>query len=64
MDMIDIILELEGGELIINNDEDMKAVLNVAETFKNSQGFYSRLYGCIRDFLADPEHQEAYPLSM
>lgn len=48
MDTVDIITELEGGELTIADVEDWNAVKSVASDLQNSQGYYGRL---LRDML-------------
>lgn len=52
MDTVDIITELEGGELTIADVEDWNAVKSVASDLQNSQGFYGRL---LRDMLEAEE---------
>ena len=52
MDTVDIIMELEGGELTIADVEDWNAVKSVASDLQNSQGFYGRL---LRDMLEAEE---------
>ena len=43
MDDVAIIIELEGGELKIEDTDDWNAVKDIAKGFSTSQGFYSRL---------------------
>ena len=62
MDILDIVMALEGGELIINNDDEIRVVLSVADTFKYSQGFYGRLSRAITEFLDNPDR--AYPVHL
>ncbi len=60
MSMIDIVMELEGGSLLIEDRDDLEAVKNVCRSLAGSQGFYGRL-------LADIEWQEdmiEYPVMM
>lgn len=52
MDTVDIVMELEGGELTIADVEDWNAVKSVASDLQNSQGFYDRL---LRDMLEAEE---------
>lgn len=52
MDTVDIVMELEGGELTIADVEDWNAVKSVASDLQNSQGFYGRL---LRDMLEAEE---------
>jgi hypothetical protein len=42
-DTLDIVLELEGGELVINTMEELNQLKSVCRTFASSQGFYGRL---------------------
>ena len=48
MDTVDIIMELEGGELTIADVDDWNKVKEVANSLKGSQGYYGRL---LRDML-------------
>ena len=60
MDTLSIVMELEGGELLLEDREDLERVKDVCRTFASSQGFYGRL-------LADIEWQEdqiEYPVMM
>lgn len=41
-DHIDVILQLEGGELIIEDMEDLNKLIEVCKPLSYSQGFYSR----------------------
>lgn len=43
MDIVDIIMELEGGQLIVKDFEDLEAIKNICRQFATSQGFYGRL---------------------
>lgn len=43
MDDLDIIIGLEGGELIVEDFDDLEAIKNVCRTMAGSQGFYGRL---------------------
>ena len=43
MDTVDIVMELEGGELTIADVDDWNKVKSVADSLKGSQGFYGRL---------------------
>lgn len=47
---IDIILELEGGELVIEDNIDWQRVKNLAHSLSYSQGFYGRLYRQMCEF--------------
>ena len=49
MDTVDIIMELEGGELTIADVDDWNAVKSVASDLQNSQGFYGRLLRSMKD---------------
>lgn len=43
LDTVGIIMELEGGELILEDTEDLETLKNVCREFAGSQGFYGRL---------------------
>lgn len=47
---IDIILELEGGELVIEDNIDWQRVKNLAYSLRYAQGFYGRLYRQMCEF--------------
>jgi len=51
MKLIDIVIELEGGSLLLEDREDLEKVKSVCRYLAPSQGFYGRL-------LADIEWQE------
>ena len=43
LDTVGIIMELEGGELILEDTEDLETLKNICREFARSQGFYGRL---------------------
>lgn len=49
METVEIVMELEGGELIINDFEDLERLKDVCKIFAGSQGFYGRLLNCIEE---------------
>lgn len=51
MATFEIVMELEGGSLLLEDHEDLERVKDVCRMFASSQGFYGRL-------LADIEWQE------
>jgi hypothetical protein len=53
MDMLDVILDIEGGDLLdrIETAEDARAVLTVVKPLRYSQGFYSRLCRNLEEFV-------------
>lgn len=59
MDKLDIIIALEGGELTVNNFEELEELKNVCREFAYSQGFYGRL---LRDIEAANITEEDFPL--
>ena len=66
MDTIDIIMELEGGTLVIEDVEDWDRVKKIAENLSTSQGFYGRLLASMEEFeeYNDIEDTDLYPLYM
>lgn len=48
-DIVDIINELEGGELIIEDFDDLEGLKNLCRDFSRSQGFYGRLLASIEE---------------
>lgn len=43
LDIVGIIMELEGGELILEDTEDLETLKNICRDLARSQGFYGRL---------------------
>ena len=43
LDTVGIIMELEGGELILEDTEDLETLKNICRDLARSQGFYGRL---------------------
>ena len=64
MDTIDIIMRLEGGELLIENREDWEKVKSVAKTLAPSQGFYGRLLNSMLEFEENYTLEDEFPLYM
>ena len=66
MDTIDIIMELEGGTLVVEDAEDWDRVKKIAEGLSASQGFYGRLLASMEEFeeYNDIEDANLYPLYM
>ena len=52
-DTIEIIDELEGGELIIEDKKDLDELKKICVMFASSQGFYGRL---LRDILENEKN--------
>ena len=52
-DEIDIIEEIEGGSLIIEDMEDLEKVKNLARGLARSQGFYGRLLLQLADIIEE-----------
>lgn len=60
---IDIIIELESGELIINTKSEWDRVKNIARSLAPCQDFYSHLYRCMLDFENDyDEYELPFPI--
>lgn len=49
MDTLDIILGLEGGEVLVEDMDDLQVVKNICKDFARSQGFYGRLLQTLED---------------
>ena len=52
-DEINIIEEIEGGSLIIEDMEDLEKVKNLARGLARSQGFYGRLLLQLADIIEE-----------
>lgn len=52
-DEIDMIEEIEGGSLIIEDMEDLERVKNLARGLARSQGFYGRLLLQLADIIEE-----------
>lgn len=52
-DEIDMIEEIEGGSLIIEDMEDLEKVKNLARGLARSQGFYGRLLLQLADIIEE-----------
>lgn len=48
-DIVDIINELEGGELIVEDFDDLEGLKNLCRDLSRSQGFYGRLLMSIEE---------------
>lgn len=55
MTEVEIIMELEGGELIVNDNEELEILKNLCKKLASSQGFYGRL---LRDILQAEQNGE------
>lgn len=64
MDMIDIIMALEGGELVVNNYEEWEKVKDVASSLASSQGFYGRLLEQMEEFENSYVLEDYFPIYM
>lgn len=64
MDFIDIIMALEGGELVINNYEEWDRVKNIALSLASSQGFYGRLLEQMEEFENSYVLEDCFPIYM
>lgn len=42
-DAVDIIIQLEGGELLLEDAEDLQRLINLCEELAGSKGYYGRL---------------------
>lgn len=64
MDTIDIIMALEGGELVVNNYEEWDKVKDVASSLASSQGFYGRLLEQMEEFENSYVLEDYFPIYM
>lgn len=53
MDMLEIIMELEGGDMMPENVEEAKTVLDAVSDLRYSQGFYSRLCEELEEYITE-----------
>lgn len=58
MDTLEIIMELEGGDMMPENVEEAKTVLEAVSDLRYSQGFYSRLCEKLEEYIADNDDEE------
>ncbi len=60
MDTVDIILGLEGGDLLddIDSVEKAQAVLDKVSCLRQSQGFYTRLCNALEEYIARGEQED------
>lgn len=58
VDTVDIICQLEGGELIVEDADDLNRLKSLCAELMYSQGFYGRLY---RDIVDNEDYIE-FPL--
>lgn len=61
-DSVEIIIELEGGELVIEDEKDLKRLKDLCREFAYSQGFYGRLLRDIED--AEESGEIEFPIVM
>lgn len=62
MDTVDIIVELEGGELVLQDKEDWDTVKALAKELSLSQGFYGRLFRDMTEY--ENEYELNFPIVM
>jgi len=62
MDMLDIVMELEGGEIVCNNLEDLQYVVNTVRPLSVSQGSYGRF--CHRMDMAMEQGDIEFPIRL
>ena len=62
MDTVDIIMELEGGELVLQDKEDWDTVKALAKELSPSQGFYGRLFRDMTEY--ENEYELNFPIVM
>lgn len=60
MDDVDLIMELEGGEVVIEDYDDWCRVKDLARDWSSSMGYYGRLY---RDMCDYEEYAESHSLN-
>lgn len=59
MNKIDIILELEGGDLVLEDFDDLEILKDICREFASSQGFYGRL---LRDIENADLSDDSFPI--
>lgn len=60
MDVLDIIMEIEGGDMMPENVEEAKTVLEAVNGLRYSQGFYSRLCNALEKYIEENEDDYTY----
>lgn len=63
-DYIDIIMELEGGELVIEDYDMWDRVKDLCYSLASSQGFYGRVYRDMCDFELNCDGELPFPIVM
>ena len=64
MDIVDIIMALEGGELVLKNINEWNKVKNISFNLSKSQGFYGRLYENMCEFEENNNIEESLPITI
>lgn len=60
MDMLEIIEELEGGDMMPENVEEAKTVLDAVSDLRYSQGYYSRLCAELEEYIAENDNGKSW----
>lgn len=60
MDMLEIIEELECGDMRPENVEEAKTVLDAVSDLRYSQGFYSRLCEDLEEYIAENDNGKSW----
>ena len=60
MDVLDIIMEIEGGDMMPENVEEAKTVLEAVSNLRYSQGYYSRLCNALEEYIEETDDVYTY----
>lgn len=60
MDVLDIIMEIEGGDMMPENVEEAKTVLEAVNNLRYSQGYYSRLCNTLEEYIEENDDVYTY----
>lgn len=60
MDTLEIIMELESGDMMPENVEEAKTVLDAVSDLRYSQGYYSRLCAELEEYIAENDNGKSW----
>ena len=60
MDVLDIIMEIEGGDMMPENVEEAKTVLEAVNNLRYSQGYYSGLCNALEEYIEENDDVYTY----
>ena len=60
MDVLDIIMEIEGGDMMPENVEEAKTVLEAVNNLRYSQGYYSSLCNALEKYIEENDDVYTY----